>query len=130
MLLLVAGFASHGASGAEWSFAPTVGVAVDADDNANLSSRTDQEEEITGGVASVGVGIRYRSRLYAANFSPLLISRRYPGDSDYDDDDQIVGAGVVRNTENGSIGVSVNFLRDYIRTGERAGVRGHQIFSF
>ena len=122
LLLAGSGLANHAALGAEWSFAPVLGIAVDADDNANLSSRTDQEEEITGGIASAGVGINYRSQLYSANFFPLLISRRYPGDSDFDDDDQIVTSRVQRSTRNGSLALGVNFRRDYIRTGERADV--------
>jgi hypothetical protein len=121
-LLAGSGLASDGALGAEWSFSPSASIAVDADDNANLSSRTDQEEEISGFIGSVGLGVGYRSQLYEANFSPLLVSRRYPGDSDFDDDDQIVKAGLTRNTRNGSLSMKVDFLRDYIRTGERAGV--------
>lgn len=122
LLLVGSGLVSHGALAAEWSLAPSFGVGVDADDNARLSSRTDQEEEISGFIGSAGLGVNYRSQLYRANFSPLLISRRYPNDSDFDDDDQIVNAGVTRNTRNGAIGMKVKFVRDYVRTGERAGV--------
>lgn len=108
------------ADAAEWSIGPFVSVAGDYDDNAGLQSRTDQEEKISGFIGEFGADVGYRSDLYNLRVIPRIVSRRYPGDSDFDNDDQFVNYRFTRQTRNGSWGVSGRFIRDYIRTGERA----------
>jgi hypothetical protein len=109
-----------GADAAEWSIGPFVSVAGDYDDNAGLQSRTDEEEKISGFIGEVGADIGYRSDLYDFRAIPRLLSRRYPGDSDFDNDDQFLDYRFTRQTQNGNWGVDGKFIRDFIRTGERA----------
>lgn len=121
-LLVACLLGATAAHGAEWTISPFASIAGDYDDNASLASRTDEEEEISGGIGELGADVGYRSDIYELSLTPRLRSSRYPGDSDFDNDDQFLDFGFRRITQGGSWGMDGNITHDYIRTGERANV--------
>ncbi len=111
---------SLSAVAAEWTFQPNVRTAGDYNDNANMSSRTDEEEEISGFIVEGSADIGYESAATKFTISPKLRSRYYPNDDDFDSDDQFVKLRYEKNVRSGSFGLRGDFEREDIRTAELA----------
>ena len=113
--LLCAGTAS-----ADWEFDPMLRVAWDYDDNATLSVRTDQEEQISGAIGEASVDFRNRSERGFFSLRPTLRSRRYNSDLDRDSDDQFLDIRAAYNGARHDFRLVGDYSREAVRTAELA----------
>jgi hypothetical protein len=68
----------------DWSFDPVVSVGGEIDDNAQLTTRTDDIVELTGLLLEGAVDIGYRSEATEFLFTPLVQDRSYSDEPDFD----------------------------------------------
>jgi hypothetical protein len=105
---------------AEWNFDPVVRAAWDFDDNATLSTRTDQEEKISGLIGELSLGIRNNTENGFFALVPMYRTRKYGSNDNRDSDDQFLnfstGLFGVRN----DLRLSADFARESVRTAEIA----------
>jgi hypothetical protein len=118
LIAAVAVFA-FGQADAQWTFEPEVGVGVERDDNAKLSTRTDDILDVTGFLADGEVRANYESELSNFWITPRIVSRTYDDASEIDSTDYFVDALYRRNTEFNTFRFRLNFEDESARTGER-----------
>jgi hypothetical protein len=104
---------------AEWRIEPLIRVAGETDDNANLSTRTDEDTDISGYIIDASAKFAYASELTTFFVTPTLRSRDY-GDPDYDSDDQFLDFNFTRDTQSSIFRIRGSYNRESVRTAERA----------
>jgi hypothetical protein len=83
--------------GAEWRIEPLIRAAANFDDNATLSVRTDNEEEISGYIIDARARFAYASQITDFFVTPILRYRDY-GDPRFDANEQFLRLNFERNT--------------------------------
>jgi hypothetical protein len=68
----------------DWSFDPLLSIGGEIDDNAQLTTRTDDVVELTGLLLEAAADIGYRSEATDFVFTPLIQDRSYADDPDFD----------------------------------------------
>ena len=117
---LVAMLLYSGTAAAQWHIDPVLRVGWDYDDNATLSIRTDNEEQISGPIGEASIDFSYASETTTFSLRPTFRTRNYEEEFNRDSDDQFLrlrtGYEGVRN--------QLTFLGDYgresVRTAELA----------
>ena len=105
---------------ANWQIDPVLRAAWDFDDNSTLSSRTDQEKEISGYIAEASANFVYTADRSFFSARPILRTRRYGDDSGNDSDDQFLR---LRGRYGGArhfFGLIGDYSREGVRTAELA----------
>lgn len=72
------------ANAQDWSFDPVLSVGGEFDDNAQLTTRTDDIVELTGLLVEAAADIGYQSETTEFVFSPLVQDRSYSDDPEFD----------------------------------------------
>jgi hypothetical protein len=107
--------------GAEWRIEPLIRAAANFDDNATLTVRTDEEEEISGYIIDARARFAYASQTTDFFVTPILRSRDY-GDPRFDADEQFLRSELEHNTQKNNFRIRANYDREAVRTAERADV--------
>jgi hypothetical protein len=68
----------------DWRFYPQVGVGGEWDDNATLSTRTDDIIDLQGLLLEASASLSYQSGTTRLDFRPLIVDRSYADDPDFD----------------------------------------------
>lgn len=105
---------------ADWDFFPALRVAADLDDNATLTSRTDDIDDISGIIGEASVEIVYQSETGLFSILPVLRSRRYDGDVDHDSDDQFLSFRMRHNGKSNTFSLRGSYSHESVRTAELA----------
>jgi hypothetical protein len=105
---------------AQWQFDPIVRVAWDYDDNAGLSSRTDNKDRISGYIGELTLGVFFRDQNTAFGLEPILRSRKYDSESDRDSDDQFLNLRYRFSGEKNTFTFRGGYARESVRTAELA----------
>jgi hypothetical protein len=105
---------------ANWQIDPVLRAAWDFDDNSTLSSRTDQEKEISGYIAEASADFVYRSDRSFLSARPILRSRNYGEDSGQNSDDQFLRLNARYSGQRHFFGVFGDYGRESVRTAELA----------
>ena len=96
-------------------------AAGNFDDNATLSVRTDNEEEISGYIIDARARFAYASQTTDFFVTPILRFRDY-GDPRFDENEQFLRLDFARETQKNNIRFRANYDRESVRTAERANV--------
>lgn len=118
--LMLICLSSPGLTFADWKFEPLLRIAADFDDNATLTSRTDDSDSISGFIGEASVQIVYQSETGQFSIEPLLRSRAYDGDGDRDSDDQFLNFRMRHRGKTSTVGLRGNYARESTRTAELA----------
>lgn len=105
---------------ANWEIDPVLRAAYDFDDNSTLSSRTDEEQEISGYIAEASADFVYTADQGYFAARPILRTRDYGNDSGNDSDDQFLQ---LRGRYEGArhfFGLFGDYSREGVRTAELA----------
>jgi hypothetical protein len=104
-----------------WLFEPILRVGAVRDDNAELSTRTDNEVELTGYLVDVRADINYNfSDITTFFFQPRALIRTYPDEPIYDSDDIFLRSTFRHRGRTNTFGFRVNYDKQSVRTAERA----------
>jgi hypothetical protein len=109
------------AQGAEWRIEPLIRAAGNFDDNATLSVRTDNEEEISGYIVDARARFAYVSQVTDFFVTPILRYRDY-GDPRFDANEQFLRLSFERDTQKNNFRIRANYDYESVRTAERADV--------
>ena len=108
---------------ADWQFDPILRAAWDYDDNATLSSRTDDEIELSGYIAEASVDAIYTSARGYLSMRPMVRSRNYGEENDeWNADDQFFRLFGFWDGDKNSFRIFGDFAREAVRTAELAPV--------
>jgi len=105
---------------ADWSFYPLLRVGADFDDNATLTSRTDDIDSISGFIGEASVGIAYQTPTNYFFIEPLVRVRRYDSDGNFDSDDQFLVFRMRHSGEFNTLSLRGGYSRESVRTAELA----------
>jgi len=105
---------------AEWELDPMIRAAWDYDDNAALSIRTDQEEELSGFIGEVSVDFRNNGEKGFFSLRPRFRTRNYGSDSNRDSDDDFLDLRAGYTGVRNSFRFFANYARESVRTAELA----------
>ena len=105
---------------ADWQIDPVFRAAWDFDDNSTLSSRTDQEQEISGYIAEVSADFIYDTDQNYFSLRPILRTRDYGEDSGQDSDDQFLRLNWRYDGARHDFGIFGDYGRESVRTAELA----------
>jgi len=105
---------------AQWLFEPVVKVGGEKDDNATLSTRTDDVLDVTGVLYDLSVRIDYNSALTDFFVTPKIVSRNYADAPELDSDDVFVESVYRHRTKSSDIRIRVFYDDQTARTAERA----------
>ena len=105
---------------AEWHLDPLLKIGWDFDDNAALSVRTDEEEEISGYIAEASVNFANDSEKGHFSIRPMVRTRSYGSNSDRDADDQFLYLNTGYDGQSNSLRLSADYSREEVRTAELA----------
>ena len=105
---------------ADWTFDPVLRAAWDFDDNATLSVRTDQEEEISGLIGEASIDLRNDSENGFLSLRPMFRTRNYNSDIDRDSDDHFVNFRSSLNGVRHDFRFFADYARESVRTAELA----------
>jgi hypothetical protein len=108
------------AAAQNWRFDPVLKIGADFDDNAELSTRTDQEIDLQGTLFNAAADINYNSDATTFNFSPRFVWRKYPDNPELESDDIFVRSVLRRQLRNSSLGFRLKYDNQSVRTAERA----------
>ena len=103
---------------ADWNFYPALRIAGDFNDNATLTSRTDDVDSISGFIGEASVAIAYQAQTGMFFIEPIIRTRRYDSDIDFDSDDQFVNFRMRHSGEFNTISLRGNYSRESVRTAE------------
>ena len=112
-------FAQENAS-AQWSFDPMVRVGAEADDNATLTIRTDEEIDLEGLLLEASAGFLYDSQRTDFEITPRVRNNNYSDNPELESTDVFVNSRLTHETQSSVFGLRANFDRQTARTGERA----------
>ena len=119
-VLSLSGFGVRDAS-ADWQFDPVLRAAFDYDDNATLSTRTDDEIELSGYVAEASLDMIYTSPTAYLSMRPIVRTRNYGEENDtWNSDDQFFDLLGFWEGDKNSFRIFGDFSREAIRTAEVA----------
>jgi hypothetical protein len=106
---------------ADWQFDPILRVAWDSDNNATLSTRTDDETELSGYIGEASVEMIYDSQRSHLSMRPMARTRNY-GEKDkaWNADDQFFEMLAFYEGDKNFFQVVGNFSRESVRTAELA----------
>ena len=108
------------ASFADWRIEPLLRVGGEFDDNAELSTRTDEEVELQGYLLEASANFVYTAPRTTFNVLPRVLSRNYPDNSEFNSNDLFLVSRFNHQMKSSSFGFRVNFDQQTIRTAERA----------
>ena len=120
LLALALGLGSASPAYADLEFEPILRAAWDYDDNAALSVRTDEEEQISGVIGEASVDIRNAFDKGFISLRPMLRSRRYESEADRDSDDQFLDFRSSYNGVRNDFRFNADYDRESVRTAELA----------
>lgn len=110
------------AQGQGWRFEPVLKLGLVSDDNARLSTRTDEEIDLSGYILDASANVYYESsQINTFSLQPRVASRSYPGESQFDSDDFFLRSQFNHRGQTATFGIGVNFDQQSVRTGERSG---------
>lgn len=124
LLLCTAFFATaspNSAQAQEWRFEPILRAGLVADDNPKLSTRTDEEIDLTGYLLDVRADIYYASSdITSFSFQPRALLRNYPDNPEFESNDLFLRSTFRHRARSSTYGFRVNFDQQSVRTAERA----------
>lgn len=104
-----------------WQIEPVFRLGFVADDNPNLSTRTDEEIDLTGYLLDARADINYASSdITSFFFQPRALIRTYPSDSSFDSDDLFLRSSFRHRARLSTFGFRVNYDQQSVRTAERS----------
>jgi len=112
-----------GVASADWNFDPILRAAYDFDDNATLSTRTDDELELSGYLAEASLDMVYTSERSYLSMRPMVRSRDYGKDAEEEDwnaDDQFFDVLGLYEGDKNSFRFFADISRESVRTAELA----------
>lgn len=118
--IFVAGLFAAPAAVAQWTFEPELKVGFERDDNAKLSTRTDDILDVNGFLAEGAVRFDYNSQLTDFFITPAVVSRTYDDASEIDSTDYFLRSVYRRNTEASVFRVRLDIDEQSVRTAERS----------
>ena len=121
-LLAVALLFAAGPASAQWEITPIIKLGAEADDNATIDPRTDQEVELEGWLAEVSADLTYESERTNFSFLPTYLSRNYSDNPEFENDDIFVRSVLNHRMRASSVGIRVNYDQQQVRTAERTDV--------
>ena len=107
------------AQAAEWRIEPLIRVAGDFDDNALLTTRTDDQADISGYIIDASAIFAYQSETTRFFITPRL-SRSDYGDPGFDSNDQFLRFDFDHDTQSTNFRLRGSYDRESVRTAERA----------
>ncbi len=121
LVMLPIAVLSSGAASADWDFDPVLRAAWDFDDNATLSTRTDEEVELSGYMAEASVNFVYNAERSFLSMKPMVRTRNYGSkNDDWNADDQFVDILGLFEGDKNSFRILANISRELVRTAELA----------
>ena len=125
LLLLCTAFSAtaspNSAQAQEWRFEPILRAGLVADDNPKLSTRTDEEIDLTGYLLDVRADIYYASSdITSFSFQPRALLRNYPDNPEFESNDLFLRSTFRHRARSSTYGFRVNFDQQSVRTAERA----------
>lgn len=106
---------------ADWQFDPILRAAFDYDDNATLSTRTDDEIELSGYVAEASLDMIYTSPSAYLSMRPIVRSRDYGEENaPWNTDDQFFRLLGFWEGDKNSFRIFGDYSREAVRTAEVA----------
>ena len=112
-----------GVASADWNFDPILRAAYDFDDNATLSTRTDDEVELSGYLAEASLDMIYTSERSYLSMRPAVRARDYGDDieaADWNADDQFFNVLGLYEGDKNSFRILADASRELVRTAELA----------
>ena len=112
-----------GVASADWNFDPILRAAFDFDDNATLSTRTDDEVELSGYLAEASLDMIYTSERSYLSMRPMVRARDYGNDieaADWNADDQFFNMLGFYEGDKNSFRIFADASRELVRTAELA----------
>ena len=112
-----------GAASADWNFDPILRAAWDYDDNATLSTSTDDELELSGYMAEASLDLIYTSERSFLSMRPMVRSRDYgsePEEEERNADDQFLDILGIYEGDKNTFRIFADISREAVRTGELA----------
>ena len=104
---------------ADWQFDPVLRAAFDYDDNATLSTRTDDEIDLSGYIGEASLDMIYTSPNAYLSMRPIVRTRNYGDEDDtWNSDDQFFDLVGFWEGDKNSFRIFGDFSRDAIRTAE------------
>ena len=120
--MVLAGLILPGLAYSDWEYYPVLRLGADLDDNATLTTRTDEVKDITGYIGEARLGIAYYSPTALFFIEPILRSRRYNDDEFFDSNDQFLNFRMRRDGRYNTFSLRGNYSRESVRTAELADV--------
>ncbi len=106
---------------ADWQFDPVLRAAYDYDDNATLSTRTDDKIDLSGYLAEASLDMIYTSPSAYLSMRPMARTRDYGSENDdWNADDQFFDLLGIYNGDKNSFRIFGDFGREAVRTAEIA----------
>lgn len=122
LVVLPIAILAAGSASADWNFDPILRAAWDFDDNATLSTRTDDEVELSGYMAEASLDMIYTSERSYLSLRPMVRTRNYGDDveEDWNADDQFFEALGFFEGDKNSFRIFADASRESVRTAELA----------
>ncbi|MDX2411790.1 MAG: hypothetical protein QNK34_07530 [Woeseiaceae bacterium] len=112
-----------GAASADWNFDPILRAAWDVDDNATLSTRTDDEVDLSGYMAEASLDLIYNSESSYLSMRPMVRTRNYGNkvqEENWNANDQFFEMLGLFDGDKNSFRLLGNFSQESVRTAELA----------
>ena len=104
----------------DWRFEPILRAGLVVDDNPRLSTRTDEEIDLTGYLLDARADIYYASSdITAFSFQPRVLIRTYPDEPEFESNDFFLRSTFRHRANSSTFGFRVNFDQQSVRTAER-----------
>ncbi len=107
---------------ADWYVTPGIAGGGEYNDNARLSSRTDEQTSTTGVLTQFSLKTGVETETASAWIRPRLRIRKYPSDDQFDSNDTFVDSVVAQQLQRSRWGFRANYAREDVRTAELAQV--------
>ena len=123
LVMLPIAVLGSGAASADWNFDPVLRAAWDIDDNATLSTRTDDEVELSGYMAEASLDLIYTSERSFLSMRPMVRTRDYgnePDEEDWNTDDEFFDILGSYEGDKNSFRIFADISRESVRTAELA----------
>ena len=105
---------------AQWHIEPVIKAGGETDDNATLTTRTDDVIDLSGFLFDLSAKVTYTSPRTDFFVTPRLLSRNYPDNEDIDSDDQFLNSKYSFSTESNTFSLRTHYDRQTVRTAERS----------
>lgn len=123
LVVLPIAILGSGIASAEWQFDTILRAAGDFDDNATLSTRTDDEVDLSGYMAEASLDMIYTSERSYLSLRPMVRTRNYGNDvetEDWNADDQFFNILGFFEGDKNSFRIFSDASRELVRTAELA----------